>query len=302
MNILISGGTGFVGEHLIQELVKKEHQIFIATRSPDQPSQHANLSFISYDALDHLQAIDVVINLAGESLFGYWTKKKKNAILSSRIETTRKLIAFMEETNRPPATFISGSAVGFYGMSDDKMFTEETTTTGDDFLAEVARSWETEASRAESLGIRTVYTRFGVILGNGGAFPLMQLPVKWFAGGKVGSGSQWISWIHITDAVRTIIECVENDQLYGPVNVTAPNPVRNDHLMKAIATSLRRPYWIPAPKSGMRLLLGEMSTLLTDGQYVLPRKMNGLHSFSFMYPTIERALEHLHGKSSPESF
>lgn len=294
MHILISGGTGFVGEPLTKALVQKGYTVSIATRSPNQHVTEQNVSFVSYDALHALPRVDVVINLAGESLFGYWTKEKKDAILSSRIETTRTLIDFMEQAQHRPTTFISGSAVGFYGTSDHKIFTEETTTHGDDFLATVASSWEAHAKRAENSGIRTVYTRFGVILGNGGAFPLMQLPVKWFIGGKVGHGAQWVSWVHLADVVQMIIATIENKHIQGPINVTAPHPVRNDHLMKAIATSLRRPYWLPAPASGMRVVLGEMSTLLTEGQYVIPEKMIKLDSFSFEYPTIEQALNHLH--------
>lgn len=165
------------------------------------------------------------------------------------------LIRFMENAKYRPTTFISGSAVGIYGTSDHIIFTEETTNYGDHFLAKIASAWESCAERAEAIGIRTVYARFSVILGNEGAFPLMQLPVKWFVGGKIGSGKQWISWIHIDDAVQLMIFCIENEQIRGPINMTAPQPVRNDHLMKTIAESLQRPYWFTSPSWGMRMRL-----------------------------------------------
>ncbi len=294
MNVLISGGSGFVGSALTNALVKKGYTIYVATRTAAKQSKSDSIFFVTYDALDTLPEIDAVINLAGESLFGYWTEEKKERILSSRIDITQTLVDFIESRKKRPKVFISGSAVGFYGTSDDKMFTEETTDPGDDFLAEVASTWEKTARSVEDLNVRTVYTRFGVILGNGGSFPLMKLPVKLFVGGKIGDGSQWISWVHIHDAVHSILECLENDQLTGPVNVTAPHPARNDYFMKAIAQSLRRPYWFPTPALAIRLALGEMSMLIADGQYVIPRKLLHTNDFKFSYPTIELALKQLH--------
>lgn len=293
MNILMSGGSGFVGRSLTNALLLKGYTIYIATRTLAKRSSDESVFFITYDALDTLPEIDAIINLAGESLFGYWTEEKKERILSSRIDITQTLVEFVAQRNKRPKVFISGSAVGFYGTSDDKMFTEGTTTPGDDFLAKVASSWEKAAQPIEDLNVRTVYTRFGVIVGNQGAFPLMELPVKLFVGGKIGDGSQWISWVHIQDAVRSIVECLENERLRGPVNVTAPQPVRNDHFMKAIAQSLKRPYWFPTPALAMRLALGEMSMLIVDGQYVIPRKLLRTTDFKFSYPTIELALQQL---------
>lgn len=294
MNILISGGTGFVGGTLTKALTNKEHNIFIITRSSDRTSDDELVSFITLEELHTLPRIDAIINLAGESLFGYWTTEKKENILSSRINITRALVEFVEKRKQRPSVFISGSAVGFYGTSDDQIFTEETLTPGDDFLSEVASTWEASAQPVEKLGVRTVYTRFGVILGDAGSFPLMELPVKLFIGGKVGNGHQWLSWVHLDDVVKSIIECLENEALIGPVNVTAPEPVRNDHFMKAIASSLGRPYWFPTPALAIRLALGEMSMLIVDGQYVIPQKLLDVDSFEFSYPNIKRALKKLH--------
>lgn len=298
MDILISGGTGFVGTALTNTLIQKGHTIFICTRSTNKKQPHKQVHFISYDLLDDLPNMDVVINLAGESIFGYWTNDKKERILNSRIQITQKLVQFIQNRTVRPKVFISGSAVGFYGTSDEKIFTEQTTHPGEDFLAEVATTWEEQAQPAEDLGVRTVYTRFGVIIGNGGALPLMELPVKLFVGGKVGNGQQWLSWIHVDDVVASMIECMENSMIKGPVNVTSPNPVRNDSFMKAIATSLNRPYWFPTPATVIRLTLGEMSLLVVDGQYVLPQKLIDIKGFDFSFPNIEDALQQLHGCST----
>ncbi|HLR14947.1 MAG TPA: TIGR01777 family oxidoreductase, partial [Bacillota bacterium] len=222
MNILISGGTGFVGSALTNALIRKGHHIFICTRSANKKSTHKQVQFVSYDALGNLPNMDAVINLAGESLFGYWTSDKKEQILNSRIHITRTLVEYIQKQTVRPKVFISGSAVGFYGTSEDKMYTEKTTQPGDDFLAEVASSWEEQARPVEDLDVRTVYTRFGVILGYGGALPLMELPVKLFVGGKVGTGKQWLSWVHVDDVVKSMIECMDNSMIEGPVNVTSP--------------------------------------------------------------------------------
>lgn len=294
MNILISGGSGFVGSALTNALTNKGYNIYIITRTPDKTSDDPLVSFVTYDQLDTLPHIHGVINLAGESLFGYWTEVKKENILASRINVTQTLVEFIKRREVPPTVFISGSAVGFYGTSEDKIFTEETMTPGDDFLAEVASTWEASANPVEDLGVRTVYTRFGVILGDAGSFPLMELPVKLLIGGKIGNGEQWLSWVHLNDVVKSIIECLENDALNGPVNVTAPEPVRNDQFMKAIAKSLGRPYWFPTPAFTIRLALGEMSMLIVDGQYVVPKKLLDINGFEFLYPTIKQALNQLH--------
>lgn len=294
MRILISGGTGFVGKALTKALQSQGHTIYICTRVPNNAEDNSHITFVSYEDLHTLPHIDACINLAGESLFGYWTDKKKQAILSSRTSVTKTLVDFAANQHVKPSVFISGSAVGFYGTSDEKIFTEETTKPGDDFLAHVATAWEDSASPIEALGVRTVYTRFGVILGEQGSFPLMQLPVKLFVGGKIGNGEQWLSWIHIDDVVQAIVACLENPHIHGPVNVTAPSPVRNDHLMKAIAQSLQRPYCFPTPTHVMRLALGEMSMLITEGQYVLPRKLQAIDSFTYAHPTITDALKSLH--------
>lgn len=293
MNFMITGGTGFLGTHLTKALKKQGHHVFILTRSADQHEDQDNETYIDYDVqVNQLPQIYAVINLAGDSIFGYWSENKKERILSSRIETTEKVIQMMEQMDNKPTVFISGSAVGFYGMSDEVIFTENTVTPGDDFLAQVVISWEKTASQANKLGIRTIYTRFGIILGEKGALPLMSLPVKLGVGGKIGKGDQWMSWIHAQDAVNMIIYCVLHDHIEGPINVTSPEPQRNKAFMIKLAKSLRRPYFIPAPAFLIKIAMGEMSQLITKGQYVLPQKACD-HGFKFLYPTLEQALNQI---------
>ncbi|WP_188456819.1 TIGR01777 family oxidoreductase [Virgibacillus oceani] len=301
MNILITGGTGFVGGHLTKELTKQNHHVYILTRSPDKHTNTNLITFIGYEHdINTLPVIDKVINLAGDSLFGYWSKKKKETILSSRIETTQTVIDFMKQMNSKPSTFINGSAVGYYGTSEDLIFTEDTTNPGDDFLASVVVKWEKTASQASDMGIRTVYARFGVILGEEGALPYMCLPVKLFAGGKIGDGEQWVSWVHIEDVVQLILFCLNNDYIEGPVNITSPNPNRNKEFTKTLANILKRPYWLPAPAPIIRTVIGEMSLLITKGQYVLPKKAES-NNYQFVYPYLEDALRQIYGKRQPKS-
>lgn len=199
----------------------------------------------------------------------------------------------MKNMDVKPEVFISGSAVGYYGVSDDIMFTEETEKPGDDFLADVVVAWENTAKQAEDMAIRTVFARFGVILGrDGGALPLMSLPTKLFVGGKIGKGEQWTSWIHIDDVVDMLIFTIENEHISAALNVTAPTPSRNKEFNQILAKSLRRPYWFPTPGLLVHTVTGEMSQLVLKGQYVLPNKAieNG---FQFTYPTLELALNQL---------
>lgn len=291
MNILITGGTGFVGKHLTKALHENGHHTYILTRSPENKQNSELATFIGYEheptTLPHINA---VINLAGESLFGYWTKSKKQSILESRINITQSLVEMIKKMDNKPDVFISGSAVGYFGSSEDKIFTEATNQAGNDFLAEVALEWEAVANQAENqLGIRTVFLRFGVILGSEGAFPLMRLPVKLFAGGKIGTGEQWLSWIHIHDVVRLIQFCLNDPKIEGPVHATAPYPKRNKDFMRILASVMHRPYWLPVPSSMIHLLIGEMGQLVTKGQYVLPKKAQG-HGFQFNYPHLKEAI------------
>jgi len=291
MNYLITGGTGFVGKKLVKKLHEEQHRTYILTRSPESYEDTEQATYIGYDVnASELPAIDGVVNLAGESLFGYWTKQRKENILNSRIETTRKLLEIISQLKKKPNVLVSGSAIGYYGMSEELIFTEKTHKSSEDFLGTVTNKWEYTAKKAEHMGIRTVFTRFGVILGDGeGALPLMSLPVKFFVGGKIGNGEQWVSWVHIDDVVNLIIFSLENEEVSGPLNVTAPDAKRNKDFMRSLTHVLKRPYWFTTPSFLIRGALGEMSQLVTRGQYVWPAKALS-ENYQFIYPKLRETL------------
>lgn len=240
-----------------------------------------------------LSSIDVVINLAGESINSRWTKKQKESILNSRIQTTKGLIKQLQKLNTKPSTFINASAIGYYGTSETESFTEQHETPGNDFLANTVYSWEQEASKARSLGIRTIYARLGVVLGaDGGALPKMLLPYQFYIGGTIGSGNQWLSWIHIDDVVRLIDFIIHKEEVDGPFNITAPLPIRMKEFGETIATIMKKPHWLPVPSFMLHTLLGEMSILVLEGQHVLPTKAIE-HGYQYTFPTVDHALQNI---------
>lgn len=296
MRILIAGGTGFIGSQLTEKLVQEQHDLFVLTRNPERNTNTKQVTYIEWlrkgtKPEKQLPSIDAVINLAGESLnSGRWNEKRKQAIMNSRIQSTRELIRIIQNLPEPPGVLIQASAIGYYGTSSDETFTENHAESGNDFLADVVTRWEEEAKKADSL-LRTVIIRFGVVLGNkGGALPKMVLPYKWFIGGKVGTGRQWVSWIHVDDLVNLIDFSMKNSQVRGVLNGTAPSPVRNEEFGKTIGQLLHRPHWMPVPSFALRVLFGEMSLLLLEGQKVLPEKAMD-YGFSFTYPKLDQALE-----------
>lgn len=296
MKAAIAGGTGFVGKALIDELLKNGHQVVVLTRSFQNKKDTANIRYVKW-LNDHsepekeLQDVDAFINLAGESLnSGRWTDERKQWIINSRISSTREIIRIMGALSQKPRVFINASAIGCYPVSTEETFTESSKTTNEGFLARTVDIWETEARQAETLGIRTVMTRFGVILGKEeGALPRMALPYKLFAGGRIASGQQWMSWIHIKDVARALLFIMEHSDITGPVNLTAPSPERLNTLGKTLANVLQRPHWLFVPAFAIKIVLGEMGTLILDGQKVLPEKLT-THSFTFQFSHIKQAL------------
>lgn len=294
MNILMTGGTGFIGSRFVNKLVNEGHHVYVITRYPRTHKDTESVSYISFDyPIRRLPTIHAVVNLAGESLFGYWSEKKKEMIYTSRIEATERLVNMMLQMEKKPQVFLSGSAIGYYGTQSNKIFTEHTTQPSDDFLASVVSTWENTAHHAEDLGTRTVYTRFGVVLDrNEGALPLMAMPIKLFVGGKIGDGKQWISWIHINDCINLLYYALVEPSIKGPINVTAPNPQRNIEFIKTLARVLGRPALISTPAPILQIALGDMHQLITKGQYVLPQKAID-QQFTFQYPYLEDALQHI---------
>ncbi|WP_186576718.1 TIGR01777 family oxidoreductase [Aquibacillus kalidii] len=293
MNILLSGGTGFIGQKLTEALVSHGHKVYILTRSPQKHAPTESITYIgwlspSYKPDAELPNIDAIVNLAGDSLFGYWTEEKKENLMDSRMKATESIINLISNMENKPAVLINASAVGFYGTSTTETFTEHTTTPGKDFLSEITFQWEQTALQAESLGVRTVLARLGVVLGHGGALPLMALPFKLFVGGRIGSGEQWVSWVHIDDVIGMIEFAINNSDIKGAMNVTAPFPLRNKEFSKVLAKALNRPYWLPVPSFFIKNILGEMSTLIIEGQCVIPEKAHD-HRYTFIFPRIDKA-------------
>ncbi|MGG1676374.1 TIGR01777 family oxidoreductase [Neobacillus sp. NRS-1170] len=299
MKIAIAGGTGFVGKALVDEFLKNNHKVVILTRRLPNIIKNDRIKYVQWlsensNPISELQNTDIFINLAGESISsGRWTEERKNKILISRLEAVKELLEIIKKLERKPKAFINASAVGIYGTSLDMVFTEEEQILGNDFLAETVRQWEYESSFAAKLGIRTSFCRFGIILDRDeGALPKIAFPYKAFIGGNIGHGRQWMSWIHIEDIVKGITFIIDNEDIQGPVNFTAPNPVTMSEFGKTLALKLHRPHWLPVPSFALRLFLGEMSTLVVDGQKVLPNKLLD-SGFEFKYPDLQKALQNI---------
>ncbi|QGU46664.1 TIGR01777 family protein [Bacillus velezensis] len=296
MNIAMTGGTGFLGRHLTGVFTRRGHHVYILSRKQRETEQK-NVTYVQWLAENaaperELPPIGVWVNLAGKSIFDRWTDTTKEQIISSRIEATREVRRIIKQQPKKPRALIQASAVGIYGTSTEKTFTEQSDTSNEDFLSHTAHMWEREGQKIEALGIRTVYARFGVMLGEKGALPLMVLPYKLLAGGTVGSGRQWLSWVHVDDAAELIAFAAEHDDLSGPMNVTSPNPVEMKQFGKTIASVLHRPHWIPVPEFFLEKALGEMSLLIVKGQRALPKQAL-TSGFQFTYEELELALKDL---------
>ncbi|MET3698722.1 hypothetical protein SAMN05877753_10444 [Bacillus oleivorans] len=302
MKIAIAGGSGFVGKALADLCLQKGYEVTVLTRSESRASENPKLNYIQWlspntDPENHLDGFDCLINLSGESLnSGRWTRKRKQQIVDSRITTTKELIRILSMLEKKPSIVVQASAVGIYGTSKDQTFTEDTEDYGSDFLAETVKSWEKEAHALNQLGIRTCLARFGVILEkDGGALPLMALPYKLFAGGRLGRGDQWVSWVHLEDAARAILYIIHNPKLQGPINITSPNPSPMEEFGKTLGSVLKRPHWFPTPGLALRPVLGEKSMLVLEGQKVLPERLKQA-GFTFQYPKLNQALEQIFSK------
>jgi len=300
MKILISGGTGLIGTSLIGNLLKSGNEITVLTRNVSNRKNTDALHFLKWEveSADSLNSIinevDAVINLAGESIgSGYWTNTKKERIVNSRVEIGKVLTNAIIGSDHRPEVFIQASGVGYYGTNTSAIF-DESSTNGMDFPASVAKVWEASSNELDSVGVRRVIIRTGVVLDkNSGALPLMVLPFRLLIGGPLGSGRQVISWIHLEDEVRAIEYLLTHKNISGPVNLTAPGVVTNKEFGKMIAKVLKKPFWFPTPSFGLKLLLGEKSTLVLDGQNTPPIKLIDA-GFKFTYPDLESALRNIY--------
>lgn len=288
MQILITGGTGFIGQRLCERLLDAGHQLTVLTRHPGKGPQ-AQVQYVGQ--LGDVGPVQAVVNLAGEPLAeGRWTPARKQAFLESRIGTTEALLAWMRHLPTRPQVLVSGSAIGYYGPRDATPL-DETASPGHDFAAMLCRNWEAEALKAEDLGVRTCLLRTGIVLDrDGGALARMLPPFRMGAGGPMGDGTQWMSWIHRDDLVGIILWMLADPELRGACNGTAPAPVTNAQFARTLADALGRPAWVRTPAFALKLAFGEMAGLLLTGQNVVPARALQ-EGYRFQYPTLDKALD-----------
>lgn len=292
MNILIAGGTGFIGSALSAYLLKDNHDITVITRHPDSISRKLT-GIKSASLLTEDQSFDAVVNLTGEPIADKrWSDNQKQKITESRLASTEQLIAFFKRTQTKPSVFISASAIGYYGLGMSDEAIDETYSGDTSFSSSLCARWEALALQAEALGIRTCLLRTGIVLGeDGGALKKMLTPFKLGLGGKIGSGNQWMSWIHLHDLVGIIQFCLNNDRIKGPINGTAPNPVTNASFTLALGGALNRPTLFSMPSFVVKLLMGEMGEeLLLSGRKIIPAKVQKA-GYQFEFENIESALK-----------
>lgn len=296
MKIAVTGATGFVGSRLVERLQEEGHQILILTRNPTKVKPNPNVEIVGYtpiksgDWQQKLSGCDAVVNLAGAPIAEErWTPERKQEILDSRQLGTRYIVEAIAQSNPKPSVLINSSAIGYYGTSETASF-DESSPAGDDFLAEVCQGWENEANQVKNSGTRLVILRTGIVLGKGGAIAKMIAPFKLFAGGPIGTGRQWFSWIHREDLVNLIIEAIKRPDIEGVLNATAPNPVRMNELSQTLGEVMNRPSWLPVPSFALELLLGDGAKVVLEGQQVLPKKAQS-YNFQYQYPTVKAALQ-----------
>lgn len=291
--ILITGGTGFIGNYLTTELLKEGHYITIVSRSPEKytEKQAENRNFVGWDGdlLNALNEADVIINLAGKNLFGRWTESIKREIYDSRIENTRKLVNAIERTDSKPELLISASGVSIYGDHKDQVI-DEKTPSADTFLGKVCRDWESEASRAGEFDVRVAITRFGPVLeGDGGLIEKMRFPFLMFVGGPVGSGNQYIPWIHMKDLCNAIRFPMQNEKINGPYNVCSPEPETMDNFAKKMGEVMNRPSIFRVPEFVLKMVLGEGAQPAIESLRVQPKVLQK-EGFNFEFEDLTEAL------------
>jgi uncharacterized protein len=295
MNILIAGGSGFIGTALGNQLRKENHEVYVLTRRT--PRNDHQIQWDGRTAQgwgQRMNEMDAVVNLTGFGLEHWpWTKRQKQKFEGSRVEPGRALVSAIEAATRRPKVFLQISGINHYGMHGDGI-ADESTPAAEDYLAQLTVKWEAATQPMEAMGVRRIVARAAVILARrGGLFPLMALPVRLFFGGKLADGTQAMPWIHLADTVDALVFLLENESSQGPYNLIAPSPTSNTEFMRAVARALHRPFWFHVPRFLLNLPLGEMSVLITEGRYSQPRRLLE-EGFEFKFPTIEKALEDLY--------
>ena len=293
MKVVVTGGTGFLGRALVSALGGRGDEAVVVSRAPSGASLPAGVRGVSWDALPAaVDGADAVVNLAGETIAQRWTDAAKARIVGSRAEAAERVGAALRAAKGRPPLLLNASAVGFYGNRDDEELTEESPA-GSGFLAETTLAWEEAARRAVPAGVRLVLLRTGVVLGEeGGALAKMLLPFRLGVGGPLGSGRQWMPWIHREDLVGLLLAALDDARYAGPVNATAPAPVTMKEFAATLGRVLHRPAFAPAPAFAIRAAMGEMAALVLDGQRAIPAKASAL-GFRFRFPALEPALRDL---------
>lgn len=297
MKILVTGGTGFIGQHLCRRLAAHGHELIVLSRRPRRRARllpEDSRIIDSLDAITNDEQIDGIVNLAGESLFGgRWTERRKKVLFSSRVGVTEGLVSLVARLERKPAVLVSGSAVGFYGDAENAELTENSPARKRDFGYLLCDAWEQAARPVSRQGVRLCLIRTGIVLGRDGGmlgklWPLYRAGL----GAMVGDGNQWLSWIHIDDMVAILVRAVETPGIEGVFNATAPAPVSQREFHQALARQAKRPAFLKVPSVALKLGLGEMSDMLLGGQRVYPRRLEQ-QGFVFRFPDLETALAHL---------
>ena len=300
MKVLVTGGTGLIGRALASALDSRGDEILILSRNPDKAQGLPKGARVhrwdgkTAQGWGHLvEGVDAVVNLAGANIAsGRWTARRKREIVESRLNAGKAALQAIKAAEHRPEVLVQASAVGYYGPHGDEVVTEESPP-GNDFLARLAVEWEKSTARVEEMGVRHAVIRTGIVLSTeGGALPRMMLPFRFFAGGVLGSGRQWMSWIHIADEVSAILFLLDNRELHGPFNLTAPNPVTNAEFTKTLAQTLGKPAFMKVPSFALKAIFGEMATVLLDGQRAVPKRLQDA-GFKFQFPELAPALKDL---------
>ncbi len=299
MNVIVAGGSGLIGQSLTAALVENGHKVWVLTRNPTSIQLPWGVEPVPWDGKttqgwsDLVSQADAVVNLAGANIGDLpWTNERKELIRSSRVEVGQAITNAIRDSQHRPKVFLQASGTNYYGTHEDDRLNEQSTA-GSDFVADVAKDWEASTQPVEDLGLRRVVIRSGAVLTpEGGMLKRFLYPFQMYMGGAMGSGQQWISWIHIRDEVNAIRFLLENEEANGPFNLTAPNPVTNETFGRTLADILGRPFWAPIPAFAIRLLYGELSMMVLEGQRVLPERLLEM-GFNFTFPSLRSALEDL---------
>jgi uncharacterized protein len=299
MHVLITGGTGMIGKPFAKALLNRGHSVTVLSRNPDISRVPAGVEVQMWDGRTSqgwgsiVNNVDGIVNLAGENLGeGRWTAERKRQIRESRLNAGRAVVTAVQNAQKKPEVLLQASAVGYYGPVDDRVV-DEMTPAGKDFPAQICVDWEASTLPVETMGVRRVVLRTGIVLDSQkGALQRLLLPFRLFVGGPLGSGKQWWPWISLADQIEAMCYLLENKSAVGPYNLTAPNPLPMSEFGRELAKTLHRPFWLPVPAFGLKMLLGEMSTIVLDGQRAVPKKLLAL-GFEFRYRVLSEAFQDL---------